>query len=100
MTGRTVFGEDNPTAMALAHVQKTPEPPSRVTEIAVPKALDELVLECLAKAPQQRPASVRELKRRLQACAADAPWSEEDAERWWRTNLPSVAVLPEPQGVE
>ncbi len=51
-----------------------------------------------AKAPEQRPSPARELKRRWRACTAEAPWSEEDAERWWRTNLPSIAVSREAQG--
>lgn len=96
LTGRTVFVEDNPTAMALAHVQKEPEPPSRLTEVEVPAQLDALVLECLAKKPEARPPSASELKRRLRLCAAAAPWDAEDAERWWRTNLPAPAVAPEP----
>lgn len=97
LTGRTVFEEENPTAMALAHVKKEPAPPSRLAEVEVPAGLDALVLECLAKQPEERPQSAAELKRRLRACPAASSWGPEDAERWWRVNLPEFApVGPEP----
>ena len=91
LTGRTVFDEENPTAMALAHVKKEPLPPSRLAEVEVPAGLDALVLECLAKQPEARPQSAAELKRRLRSCPGASSWEPEDAERWWRVNLPESA---------
>lgn len=97
LTGRTVFEEENPTAMALAHVKKEPLPPSRLAEVEVPAELDALVLGCLAKQPEARPPSAAELKRRLRACPAASLWGPEDAERWWRVNLPESAPGGGPQ---
>jgi serine/threonine-protein kinase len=94
LTGRTVFEEDNPTAMALAHVQKQPAPPSQCAEVEVPAGLDALVLQCLAKNPEDRPSSAADLRRRLRVCAAAAPWSPEDAEQWWRVNMPRSLAAP------
>jgi len=88
LTGQLVFNESNPVAMALAHVQKEPVPPSRLTEIEVPEALERLVLRCLAKDPAERPGSAAELGRLLSACPGAGTWTVERAEEWWRTNLP------------
>lgn len=97
LTGRTVFEEENPTAMALAHVKKEPLPPSRLAEVEVPAELDALVLGCLAKQPEARPPSASDLKRRLRSCSAASSWGAEDAERWWRVNLPESAPGGGPQ---
>jgi hypothetical protein len=63
LTGSLVFDEKTGTAMAMAHVQKTPVPPSRRSEVPVPQQLEEIILRCLAKQPEQRPQSARELNR-------------------------------------
>lgn len=87
LTGVPVFEEKTATATALAHVQKAPLPPSQRSELPVPEALDRVILRCLAKKPQDRPASARELSRMLDACAIPA-WTQEDAAAWWDTYLP------------
>jgi serine/threonine-protein kinase len=88
LTGTLVFTETSPTALAVAHVQKAPPPPSERTELPVAPDLERVVLQCLAKAPGDRPASARALIRLLDACADARTWCSEDAEAWWRTHLP------------
>jgi hypothetical protein len=46
------------------------------------------VLACLAKRPEDRPASAVELDRMLAEIEV-GPWSEEEATRWWRTHQPA-----------
>ena len=65
LTGRLVFQGDTPLQTILKHLQQPPEPPSRVTDRPVPASLEELVLACLAKRPEERPASAAELSSRL-----------------------------------
>lgn len=98
LTGSLVFEEPTPTAMALAHVQKDPMPPSQRTEIRFSPELERIVLQCLSKKPEDRPASARLLRRMLEQCPECSGWSQEDAETWWRTNLPELyaARCPEP----
>ena len=72
LTGSPVFDEKTATAMALAHVQKEPVRPSRRSEIPVPAELEDVVLRCLAKKPENRPRSAQELGRLLGACARNA----------------------------
>jgi serine/threonine-protein kinase len=77
LTGRLVFEGDTPLQTILKHLQQPPEPPSRATERAIPPALDELVLACLAKRPEDRPGSAAELSQRLGAVARELGVAEE-----------------------
>jgi serine/threonine-protein kinase len=100
LTGVPVFDEKTPTAAALAHVQKPPTPPSQRTELPVPPELEQIILQCLAKKPDDRPHSAQELGRMLTRCAGVAGWDQETAARWWETYLPSSSsyrVVRQPQ---
>ena len=103
LTGTLVFNETSPTAMAVAHVQKPPAPPSERTELPISADLESVVLQCLAKKPADRPASARALIRLLDACVDAKQWCSEDADAWWRTHLPpssshrTPALEKEPQ---
>ena len=65
LTGRLPFEGDTPLQTVLKHLQQPPEPLSRITERPIPAGLEELVLACLAKRPDERPASAAELSRQL-----------------------------------
>ncbi|MSP26192.1 MAG: serine/threonine protein kinase, partial [Myxococcales bacterium] len=56
--------------VAKAHVGRVPEPPSKLARQPVPPELDALVLACLAKLPEGRPASARVVADTLGAIAA------------------------------
>lgn len=93
LTGALVFNETSPTAMAVAHVQKPPVPPSQRTELPVSPDLEAVVMQCLAKKPEDRPASARALIRMLDACVESSQWGSDDADVWWRTHLPPTSSL-------
>ena len=65
LTGHLVFEGDTPLQTILQHLQNAPEPPSRRTPRAIPEELEALVLECLAKQPEDRPSSAADVSRRL-----------------------------------
>ena len=88
LTGRLVFTGATPMALVMQHLQTTPTAPSAHTELPVPRALDELVLACLAKDPAARPQSAKELSLRLAAIEGAGPWTEEQARTWWTTHQP------------
>ncbi|MFN2489090.1 MAG: serine/threonine-protein kinase [Actinomycetota bacterium] len=53
VTGRHVFEGDNVMAVAMAHVERTPQPPSAlVADLGA--ALEAVILRCLAKDPARR----------------------------------------------
>ena len=83
LTAEQVFTADTPVALLMHHVQTTPTPPSARTELAIPAALDEIILACLAKNPAERPQTARELARRLGTVELKAEWTEERARAWW-----------------
>jgi len=92
LTGSLVFEDPNPTAMALKHVQAIPQRPSQRTELKIPADLEAIIMQCLAKQPDERPATAAELARALAAC--DAPvWTEEAAAAWWERHLPPTSSL-------
>jgi eukaryotic-like serine/threonine-protein kinase len=88
LTGSVVFEESTPLATALAHVQKQPVPLSQRTELHVPADLEETIMRCLAKSPEDRPRTAAELGRSLAAFGRKDAWTPDDAEHWWRINLP------------
>jgi hypothetical protein len=55
----------------------------------IPRALDELVLSCLAKDPANRPQSARELSNRLAEVEGASAWTQDRAREWWVTHQPA-----------
>jgi serine/threonine protein kinase len=92
LSGRTVFDGDTPVKMMLEHVRKPPAPPSARSELPIPPDLDALILACLAKRPEDRPADALELARRLEGCDVGEPWTSERAHAWWQTHAPETGV--------
>ena len=88
LTGRLVFEGPNALQLMFQHAQNAPVPPSQRMELELSPAFDELVLACLAKRPDDRPASAAELAKRLEAAVTGERWSEERAERWWQRHHP------------
>jgi len=72
LAGRHPFGDGrSPDELAAAHARETPRPLAEVAP-AVPVALAEIVMRCLAKEPESRPASSAELIAVLDAAASGA----------------------------
>ena len=70
LAGRTPFAGRTPSAMMAAHVTEAP-PPLGTTRPGIPPALVGLVMACLAKRPDDRPASAQAVLDALDA--ADTP---------------------------
>jgi eukaryotic-like serine/threonine-protein kinase len=88
LTGHPVFSGDTPFATAVAHVQDAPVPPRLRSAFALPPALDALILECLAKDPEARPASATIVSERLSATVPADAWTPDAARRWWERQQP------------
>jgi serine/threonine protein kinase len=75
LTGRTPFLADDINAMISQHLVAPPEPPS-ARDADIPREVDRLVLQLLAKNPVERPASataIREMIRAIGDAASIAP---------------------------
>jgi serine/threonine-protein kinase len=92
LTGQHVFAGETPVATVLAHVQTPPTPPSARAEFPIPPALDGVILSCLAKDPNDRPATAAVLDRRLAETVPPGAWTDEAARTWW--DLRRVVVNP------
>ena len=90
VTGRLVFEAASPLQVIARHLNEVPVPPSARTQQDIPPALDRLILSCLAKKPEQRPASADELASALRAVPVREAWTEAKAARWWSTNRPAA----------
>jgi len=89
LTGRPVFEADTALEICMQQVQATPAPLSEVRGEPIPKELERLILSCLAKRKDDRPASAQALADALDQL--DIPrWTRADAERWWQRYGPSV----------
>ena len=88
LTGRLVFEGTTSLQVIAKHIQEIPVPPSQRTELEIDPALDQLVLSCLAKKPEDRPQTAADLDRELGEIQTE-PWSQEEAQRWWRQHQPA-----------
>ena len=79
------------------HVQEAPPRLSHITELEVPDALEELLLRCLAKAPEDRPQAIAELWRGLEAVQTAQPWTQSRARAWWQRHFPESTGEPPPE---
>jgi DNA-binding NtrC family response regulator len=89
LTGRTVFTGE-PMAVMIHHARTRPEPPSKFSASPIPERLEQIVMACLEKAPENRPASAVELWGALGEVPV-TPWTHERAESWWGEHLPDMA---------
>jgi hypothetical protein len=88
LTGQPVF--DGAAIRSLyQHVNAVPLPPSKRVQTPIPARLDAVVLECLAKRPEERPGAL-ELARRLRASVTDPCWSPARAREWWEAAFTTV----------
>jgi serine/threonine-protein kinase len=90
LTGQLVFEGAGAMALIAAHIHTPPVPPSRRTENHVPASLEQIILCCLEKDPPRRPRTAGDLIALLDACADVEPWTQGDAERWWRAHMPQA----------
>jgi serine/threonine-protein kinase len=88
VTGELVFSGATPMATVVAHTQTPPVPPSQRTELPISEEFDALILECLAKQPEDRPPDAATLARRLRNLPGLAPWCDEQAHAWWNAHRP------------
>jgi hypothetical protein len=83
LTGGPVFTGSTVLEICMKHVQATPEPPSVRSGRPISPALEALVLRCLAKAREARPANASELLHELESCPLAGHWTRADAAAWW-----------------
>jgi serine/threonine-protein kinase len=86
LTGTHVFGGSSIVEVCAHHLHSIPDPPSLRLQTPVAADLEAVLLACLAKRPEDRPASAHVLRDRLRACAASGRWTNARAAQWWRAH--------------
>jgi serine/threonine-protein kinase len=92
LTGREVFQGASIVALCIAHLSEKPVRPSERIKREMPADLEALIMRCLAKQPEERPATAAALRQALLACSVPA-WNCEDAEDWWQ-RLSELGSVP------
>ena len=89
LTGHPVFEGDSVLEICMQQVNATPPPMSEARGEPIPAELERLILSCLSKDKDDRPASAQALADALDQL--DLPhWTRADAERWWQRYGPQV----------
>jgi tRNA A-37 threonylcarbamoyl transferase component Bud32 len=88
VTGRLVFTGRTAMEIMLQHAQAKPTPPSQRTELALPQAFDHLIMACLEKNPDDRPATAEILATRLATIETTNAWTPAHARQWWDVHHP------------
>jgi tRNA A-37 threonylcarbamoyl transferase component Bud32 len=83
LTGRPPFDEASGVAVMVAHAKTPAEPPSKHRP-GLPEDLEQVVLRCLEKSPDDRYPDAIALERALASCASASEWNVGEAQRWWR----------------
>ncbi len=95
LTGRLPFESTTPHEVVAAHLSQIPAPVDSVNP-AVPPAVSDIVMRCLAKSPGERWQTARELLEALDAIplsGTQPTGSHPRAGAWGRFRLPAAAAL-------
>jgi tRNA A-37 threonylcarbamoyl transferase component Bud32 len=94
LTGHETFESSSKIELIIDHARTRPKRPSEVSEMPIPKALDDIVMKCLEKDPDDRFQAVGELEAALRAIHFETPWTQSKAREWWRLHAPEIDVSP------
>ncbi len=95
LTGTCVFDAASVVEVCSLHLHQPPTGP-RSKRPDVPKTLDRIVLACLAKRREDRPASARAVADMLRTCGIPE-WTADDARAWW-ARVPAAERVTDDRG--
>jgi len=81
VTGQRVFQGKTSVETCVQHVTAAPPRPSQL--VALPPQLEDIILRCLAKKADERPATAADLARLLRAVPLGDAWTDAKAVHWW-----------------
>jgi Serine/threonine protein kinase len=84
LTAHAPFEGGSDTKILVEHVQSFPPWLSEKTDREIPEQFERIVMKCLEKRMEDRFQTITEVKAALDSLVILTPWSEQDAEHWWR----------------
>lgn len=99
LTGTDVFSGGSAFDIGMKHLETLPEPPSQRLGYPVPWPLEQLIMRCLSKDPDERFGDAGELLRALETLALADPWSPSEALEWWQEFHPEIVFAGRPPEV-
>ncbi|HVH28288.1 MAG TPA: response regulator [Vicinamibacterales bacterium] len=90
LTGQPPFDANDMLAVLRHHSTTPPSPPSLLSEEPIPADLDAIVLACLSKGRESRPATVDVLWEQLDAVGFAQAWDQARARAWWEQHAPEL----------
>jgi serine/threonine protein kinase len=92
LAGRPPFEATTDLSLAY-HVVHTPAAPiEQAAKFETPAKLAQIVMQCLAKRPDDRPQSATAIAAVLDALTAETPWPQHAARAWWEANPVTAPV--------
>ena len=85
LTGQPPFAGDNPLKVIIAHASEDVVPPRQLNP-DLSLEIEELVLRCLEKDPDDRFQDAAALQRALRELVLEEAWSSDLAADWWNCN--------------
>jgi serine/threonine-protein kinase len=83
LTGTHVFAGQTLVEVCSHHLHTAPDRPSERLEAPIPVHLEQLILTCLEKDAERRPASATALRDALQDLEGMDAWDDDVAREWW-----------------
>jgi serine/threonine-protein kinase len=85
LTGQPPFVADNPLKVIIAHATQEVVPPRQINpDISI--EMEEIIMRCLEKDPDDRFQDVASLQRVLRELVLEETWSSDLAAEWWSCN--------------
>ncbi|QDT04331.1 Serine/threonine-protein kinase PknB [Rubripirellula lacrimiformis] len=83
LSGVPMFDSDTSVDVCMKQLKEDPLRPSQRINRKLPDDLQNVLMSCLRKDPDQRPHSVDDLAAALRSCDDAGHWDDMDALRWW-----------------
>lgn len=103
LTGHAPFEDESVIKVIMAHAQKEVEPPSKLCP-NLSKDIEDVVLKCLEKKPEDRFQSAADLSDAFGECQDAGRWTKQQATAWWnkyiRAEVDAQRTQPAPEQAE
>ncbi|MEM9586561.1 MAG: protein kinase [Planctomycetota bacterium] len=91
LCGKPTFDGDSSIDLCMKQLHQDPVPPSERLGKPLPADLEQVLMMCLARRPDQRPDSIVQVAEMLGECADVDTWTIAEAQHWWEVSFDKPA---------